>query len=280
MTPGTLEWPLVLLLFAMLLAPSSLPVHGGTPFERRTVKAAVAKVPACFRDVGFEPVTVQIVPSSEANAYFDFEKQVVEVNEAAIPGTALYEGALKGDAAYACTSVRQMRRFGNLDAALLHELVHHWHFDGEHEIASTGDFVSNEFLVTEFLRIRFTRVRARARRDLEVRALERQLNTLDYLDDRNAEQQARFCAMQNQLDRRLARYGFPVRYPGDGPYTVDDETGGEYFAEAVETAAFYPDVYCKAWSPVERAWLEKNLVGCLPRAPSCEHSPVSRRHPR
>ena len=257
-----------------------MPIHGGTPFERRTVKAAIAKVPACFRDVGFEPITVKIVPSAEANAYFDFEKQTVEVNEAAIPGTTLYEGALKDDAAYACTSVRKMRRFGNLDAALLHELVHHWHFDGEHEVGTSGDFESNEILVSRFLRMRFLSARAHARRDARVRALERQLNNLDALDDRNAEQQVRFCAMQNQLDRRLTRYGFPVRYPGDGPYTVDDETGGEYFAEAVETAAFYPDVYCRAWSAAERAWLEKNLAGCLPRVPSCEHSPVSRRHSR
>ena len=262
---------------ALLLAPASLPIHGGTPFERRTVKAAIARVPSCLRDVGLAQVGVRIVQSDENNAYFDFEEETVEVNEAAIPGTARYEGALKDDAAYACTSVRRMRRFGNLDATLLHEFVHHWHFDGEHAIAGTDRVEANEALVDQFLAIRFDKVRGRARRDRQVRALERELNTLDSIDDWTDAQQTRFCRMQDDLDRRLGRYGFPVRYPGDGPYTVDDGTGGEYFAEAVETAAFYPDVYCRAWSAPERAWLEANLRDCLPHFPSCERPRVSRR---
>jgi len=52
----------VLLVAAMLLAPPSLPIHGGTPFERRTVKAALAHVPA------FAPAGTATHPEARAQA--------------------------------------------------------------------------------------------------------------------------------------------------------------------------------------------------------------------
>ncbi|HVO30157.1 MAG TPA: hypothetical protein VMV18_05460, partial [bacterium] len=268
---------------ALILAAPSLSIHGGTPFERTAVRTAINQVPACFRDATDTPLRVQITPSDEANAYFDFEREQVEVNEAAIPGTALYEAALHDDAAYACTSVRRMRRFGNLDATLLHELVHHWQFDGEHAVAGSKRKVSNDLLVDRFLRIRFDRVRARARRDPRIRTLDRLLNNLDAIASWTDDEQARFCVWQDELDRRIARYGFPVRYPGDGPYTLDDGSGGEYFAEALETWAFFPDVFCSAYSADERAWLEQNLGSCMRtvrKLPSCAMPAASPTAPR
>ena len=264
------------LCLAILGAVAVMPIRGGTPFERKTVKAALAGVPACLRDIEDVPVTIRIVPSDENNAYFDFEKETVEINEAAIPGTSVYEAALKDDAAYACTSVRRMRRFGNLDATLLHEFVHHFHFDGESIVPGTNRYEANDGLVSRFLAIKFRKARARVRRDSSVRALERRLNTLDGVETWTDEQQNRFCDLQEALDRRIAAFGFPVRYPGDGPYTVDDATGGEYFAEAIETLAWYPDVFCRAYEPAERSWLIENLGACLSktvRIPSCAADP-------
>lgn len=257
-------------MLALLLATGFV-IHGGTPYERAAVKKAINAVPACFREAGPQRFSVQITPSDENNAYFDFEKETVEVNEAAIPGTALYEQALQDDAAYACTSVRRMRRFGNLDATLLHELTHHWQFDGQHR-DKRGRPESNSVLVEGFLRLKFARARARARRDTRIRQLDRLLNNLDAIADWTDDEQQRFCRWQDELDRRIVRFGFPVRYPGDGPYTLDDGTGGEYFAEAVETWAWFPDVFCSTYDAAERNWIARNLGDCLAplgRAPSC-----------
>jgi hypothetical protein len=150
--------------------------------------------------------------------------------------------------------------FGNLDRVLLHEVAHAFHFDTR----GGGPRVE----VEKFLQIRWRAAyedwsenpeRKRVH-DLYLEAQGRILARTAAGEEPTPEEREELCALQRELDAKFD--GMPSRMPGDF-HAFSRADGAEYFAIAIETLAFAPELFCKSYSAAEIAWLKDVLGQCL-----------------
>lgn len=279
---------------ALLAAIPQARIDGGTPGQRAQLRGILAQVPDCLRNADGTPVDVHIVGGTghdqeseesrhEINAEYDeadpkhHQPRGVWVNQALFEPN--YTPDVREAAAEMCSDMATMRAAMNPVAMLTHEFAHHFQLGGTY-VDSQGKTRRNADRIRDFLAIKWKKARTAALHDREVKRLTAAIAKIESMRPprgRNAaaimaKREAARCALVKQLDARMASYGFPVRFPGDGPYTASDRDGAEYFAVAIETLIYHPDVFRKAYSPQEQKWLSQNIgecIGTFPhRAPS------------
>lgn len=292
---------LVALLIAAVPGPNaSALVTGGTPAQNETVQAAVNKVPECLRECDGKKIPVVIledVPGSAhsgINAFYGAGGLGTEVtkedgtkipiklaNGEALPAAAqsgrviaILPGQIPGEAQTAyldeyeksiCGNKKAYRAWSaNLDSALVHEYAHHFQLGGCNQKGKK----SNKALVDEFLAVKYAKTSAAVKNDRTLAALN--VKYMEALSNASTpaspKEEAALCKIQEDISVRKTALGLPERYVGD---THAEESEDEYFAVAVETMTSFPDRFCAAFSPAERAWLASNLSCAKPKNGSC-----------
>lgn len=266
------------LALAFLLAANAPPTTtGGSPSQRQQLDQLAQQVPACLRDASGSPVAMRVEgPGTRREFNAGYQEGSGRRRSAISVYQALFEpyleAAIQAAAANQCGTEAQFRLAMSPLGILTHEFAHHFHFAGTY-VDSQGRRRRNVDLINQFLAIKWRAARQAALNDPEIRRLTREMSRLEAMrPPRNAEEArqryARLCEVTNALDARYAAHGFPVRYPGDGPYGASDREGGEYFAMAIETLVFNPAAFAAAYSPEEQAWLAANFGECLKTFPN------------
>jgi hypothetical protein len=283
---------MTLLALAFVLAATPPPIRGGTPQQRAELQRLLEQVPECLRNANGSPVDVRIAggegndrESEESRAEFNAgyeegegrRRPTVSVNQSLFEPH--YCNAMRAAATTMCGDEETLRRGMRPLAFLTHEFAHHFHLRGTYR-DSQGRVRSNRALIDQFLSIKWRAARRAAQRDPEVRRLQREIARMEAMRPPRgpnaariaAERREAYCRAVAALDEKMHQHGFPARFPGDGPYGASDRDGAEYFAVALETLIFHPEVFSRAYSAEEQAWLAQHFGECLATFPALAQS--------
>jgi len=260
---------------ALVLATITVLISGSDPATEKRVRAAFDRAPECLGGA-MDDGEIEVVKGS-LNANYSADQGSVRnalANKEGPERLELYiriydrllldvERGADGAAAEraACARPGAVESFlGNIDRVVLHEIAHAFHFDDR------GG--GRRFDIDQFLEIRWREAYDAWAEDPErIRIHDEYLAAVGTVQKSLASgreptpaQLEQICALQKELD---AKFGdMPSRMPGDY-HAHSRNDGAEYFAIAIETLAYAPDVFCKSYSAAEIAWLKDMLGQCL-----------------
>lgn len=264
---------------ALVLGTITILVSGGDASSEKRIRDAFDRAPECLRGA-MDDGELRVIPGV-LNAEYgtesgsDIDAILASGDETARTGRLehyigitdrlLIQAQRLADESFAevvtCAFPGELEPLsGDLDRVMLHEIAHAFHFDarGGGERADVGEFLDirwrdqYEAWAEDEERIRIHDEYLAAQKLVAQRLAARKQPTPAQIEH--------VCALQKELEGKFGR--MPMRIPGDF-HAFTESNGAEYFAIAIETLAYAPDVFCKTYSAAEIAWLKDVLGECL-----------------
>lgn len=266
----------------LVLGTLTILVSGGDPTTEARLRDSLQRVPECLRGA-MDDGDVRVIPGS-LNAVYGTEIAGPSVEEVLRSGSGSAKSRPQRVEHYIGFTERLLAQaerladeaamepavcalpgelepfFGDVDRIMLHEVAHAFHYD------TRGG--GNRIEVEEFLDIRWRDAYAAWAEDPDRIRIHEEYHAAQQVvleraaagKEPTSAELEQVCALQKEL---MAKYGrMPSRLPGDF-HAFAQVNGTEYFAMAIETLAYAPEVFCKSYSAEEIAWLKDVLGQCL-----------------